>query len=118
MNFNACIRHCANGQNPDGLKWLGLSGSCVDSRDCVGNRFCDVCDEEGEPIPLGWCQNCPGTTAEDCKRALSEFGDFEMNMGFNECINVCANGENPNGVQHNPDDYNGDFGECDEHWIP
>ena len=94
---------------------MGPSGSCVDSSDCIGNRFCDVCDEEES---FGWCQNCPGTTAEDCKTALSEFGDLEMTLGFDECINVCANGENPNGVQHNPDDYDGDYEDCHDYWIP
>ena len=96
---------------------MGLSGSCVDSSDCIGNRkFCDVCDPDEEDRIFGWCQNCPGTTAEDCKRALDEYGYLEM--GFDECINACANGENPNGVQLNRDDYNGDFGACDEFWIP
>ena len=45
--------------------------------------------------------DCPGTTAEDCQNAFNQVG--LTGLGFDECVSVCADGKNPNGIQHIPD---------------
>ena len=101
MAFGDCINVCANNQNPNNLLWRP-PGSCYDSNVCGSYKFCDFKQEFEDP-KYGRCMECPnspGTTAEDCKTALAHIS-WE-GYDFDECVKVCAEGRNPNGVKHTP----------------
>ena len=99
MAFADCIKICAHGQNPNQLQWLGPPGSCLDST-CNSNQFCGF-EEEFENPKYGWCKECPGTTAEDCQTALAHYYSWQ-GYDFDDCVKVCAGGQNPNGIKHIP----------------
>ena len=47
------------------------------------------------------CVDCPGTTAESCR----DDGYYTSRRTFEDCIEICAEGKNPNNVQMHPSRY-------------
>ena len=85
--------NCASGENPDALQWSELSSyACTDSNPCDSGP-CNF-----DNIDSGWCEACSGG-AEWCRQ--TGFCDIK---GFNSCIEVCAGGQNPNGIEWEPRD--------------
>ena len=88
--FQGCLRNCA-GYTGSPVEWWGPRDGCRHSRtDCPANKMCEF------NIEQNWgdsCIDCPGTTAESCRDRC-----FYDEKTFNECVDVCAGGNNPNGI--------------------
>ena len=122
-----CLNKCAgvtddNKWNVDPeYAWKGEEIACRNSkRDCAHNQVCnfeyryiksnvwpfetyiDIYDESFNWGKGGFfrgdngCIDCPGTTAESCQEAR-----YKNRRTFEDCIDICAEGENPSNVQMN-----------------
>ena len=104
--FDNCIKHCAGGKNPNGLKWIDersmapvnvpnvhifTPGNCKDSSDCDdGKNMCNF--DSGS---FGFCENCDDfRTAKFCQMT-----GFITKAGFDNCIKHCAGDFNPDRLQ-------------------
>ena len=146
--FDNCIDHCAGGENPNGLEWIDergggddhfddgdfnddyspwfpdvfYPGECDDSYQCDnGNDMCNFDYDQ-----YGFCESCAKfNSAEDCQAA-----GFITARGFDNCIDYCAGGVNPTGLDwidergnpwheddndhHDEDNFNDDYNP----WFP
>ena len=113
--FFRCLYHCAgvHSINNRDHPWFGPPDKCRNAkRDCANNQICnfvleahfssnpnhDIYDERyywgmGD-IGESGCIDCPGTTAESCRDAIDT-----NERTFEDCIEICAGGNNPNNVQ-------------------
>ena len=123
--FDACVSVCASGINLLGLKWIEESriaqvgtspaprpniftpSKCNDSMQCDnGRNMCNFDDEE-----FGFCENCAHfISPEACQRT-----GFITSRGFDNCIEHCNDGQNPNNIQWVDERA---FEENDEPFIP
>ena len=59
-----------------------------------GLNMCHIIEHENEDTVAGVCENCLTLqSAEDCRDRY-----FLTEAAFDECISICASGQNPNGV--------------------
>lgn len=103
-------RDCANNQIcnffPEGFLGLPDHHGNYDNYDESLNWGLKMVQEHWNPAAwkVSWfsigesgCIDCPGTTAESCR----DDGAYLNRRTFEDCIEICAGGNNPNNVQMN-----------------
>lgn len=118
--FHCCLYFCAGVKNINTRDhpWFGPPDACRNvKRDCANNQICNFFPEGhfssnpnhgnyDESYNWGWesgmhgigesgCMDCPGTTAESCR----DDGGYLNRRTFEDCIEICAGGRNPNNIQ-------------------